>query len=89
MADGQQDMLGGFAQATWSASPRLVIVGGLRADAIDVDTAPGGQRDINALSPKGSIAWSGPHALTLRASGYRAQMAEQRPARAGGGGGIV
>lgn len=72
LADGQQDMLGGFAQATWSASPRLVIVGGLRADAIDVDTTPGGQRDINALSPKGSIAWSGPHALTLRASGYRA-----------------
>jgi outer membrane receptor protein involved in Fe transport len=72
VADGRQDMLGGFAQATWAASSRLVVVGGLRADAIDVDTTPGGTRDINAVSPKGSVAWSGPHAVTLRASGYRA-----------------
>lgn len=72
LADGRQDMFGGFAQATWAASSRLVIVGGLRADAIDIDTTPGGTRDINALSPKGSVAWTGPHALTLRASGYRA-----------------
>jgi outer membrane receptor protein involved in Fe transport len=72
IADGRQDMLGGFAQATWAASSRLVVVGGLRADAIDVDTTPGGTRDINAVSPKGSVAWSGPHAVTLRASGYRA-----------------
>lgn len=71
-ADGSQDTLGGFAQATWAATSRLVLVGGLRADAIDVDTAPGGTRDIDALSPKGSVAWSGPHAFTLRASGYRA-----------------
>lgn len=72
MAAGRQDMLGGFAQATWAASSRLVVVGGLRADTIDIDTTPGGTRDINAVSPKGSIAWSGPHAVTLRASGYRA-----------------
>jgi outer membrane receptor protein involved in Fe transport len=72
IADGRQDMLGGFAQATWAASSRLVLVGGLRADAIDIETAPGGTRDINALSPKGSVAWTGPNAVTLRASGYRA-----------------
>ncbi len=72
IADGRQDTLGGFAQATWAASSRLVLVGGLRADAIDIETAPGGTRDINALSPKGSVAWSGPNAVTLRASGYRA-----------------
>jgi len=72
IADGQQDMLGGFAQVTWAAAPRLVVVGGLRGDAIDVDTTPGGTRDINALSPKASVAWSAPHAFTVRASGYRA-----------------
>jgi outer membrane receptor protein involved in Fe transport len=72
IADGRQDMIGGFAQATWAASSRLVVVGGLRADAIDIDTTPGGTRDIDAVSPKGSVAWSGPHAVTLRASAYRA-----------------
>ncbi|MCC6162910.1 MAG: TonB-dependent receptor [Acidobacteria bacterium] len=72
MADGRQDTLGGFAQATWAATSRLVIVGGLRADSIDVDTTPGGRRSIDAISPKGSIAWSGPGAISLRASGYRA-----------------
>ena len=71
-ADGRQDMIGGFAQVTWAATPRLVVVGGVRGDAIDIDTTPGGTRDINALSPKGSVAWTGPHALTMRASGYRA-----------------
>ena len=72
IADGRQSIIGGFAQVTWAAAPRLVIVGGLRGDAIDVTTNPGGTREIDALSPKGSIAWSGPHALTVRASGYGA-----------------
>ncbi len=72
LSDGRQDMVGGFAQATWAATPRLVVVGGLRADAIDVETAPGGSRTIEAVSPKASVAWTGPRAITLRASGYRA-----------------
>jgi len=72
VAEGHQRTVGGFAQTTWAATSRLVVVGGLRADVIDVDTTPGGRRDINALSPKASIAWTAPHALTLRASGYRA-----------------
>ena len=64
------------------------MVGGLRADAIDIDTTPGGPRDINAVSPKGSIAWTASHAFTLRASGYRAFRAPTlnerlRPFRAG------
>jgi outer membrane receptor protein involved in Fe transport len=88
VADGRQDMVGGFAQATWAASPRVVVVGGLRADAIDIDTTPGGPRDINAVSPKGSIAWTAPHAITLRGSAYRAFRAPTlnerlRPFRAG------
>jgi outer membrane receptor protein involved in Fe transport len=72
IADGRQDMFGGFAQATWAAAPGLVVVGGLRGDLIDIDTTPGGTRDINALSPKGSVAWTAAPTITLRASGYRA-----------------
>lgn len=71
LSDGTQTLAGGFAQATWAASPRLVVVGGLRADRVSTESSPGGSRDTNAVSPKVSIAYSAPHALTLRASGYR------------------
>jgi outer membrane receptor protein involved in Fe transport len=71
LADGTQTLAGGFAQATWAASPRLVVVGGLRADRVSTDSTPGGERHTDAVSPKASIAYSAPHALTLRASGYR------------------
>ncbi|WP_239491341.1 TonB-dependent receptor [Luteitalea sp. TBR-22] len=72
VADGRQDMLGGFAQATWAAWSRVVVVGGVRADSIDVETTPGGQRDIDAFSPKGSVAWTLGSAFTLRGSAYKA-----------------
>jgi outer membrane receptor protein involved in Fe transport len=71
-ADGVQTLAGGFAQATWAATPSLVVVGGMRADRVTTDSTPGGSRDTDAFSPKASVAWTGPHAFTLRASGYRA-----------------
>ncbi len=71
-ADGVQTLAGGFAQATWAAAPNLVVVGGVRADRVGTESTPGGTRDTNAFSPKASVAWSGPHAITVRASGYRA-----------------
>ena len=72
LADGVQTLAGGFAQATWAATPNLVVVGGLRADRVGTDSTPGGSRDTDAVSPKASVAWSGPSAITVRASGYRA-----------------
>lgn len=71
-ADGVQTLTGGFAQATWAASPSLVVVGGLRADRVATDSTPGGSRDTNAVSPKASIAWTAPGAFTIRGSAYRA-----------------
>ena len=71
-AEGAQTLAGAFAQATWAATPRLVIVAGARADRVDTDSTPGGQRETSFLSPKASVAWTGPAAVTVRASGYRA-----------------
>ncbi len=72
VADGVQTLAGGFAQATWAATPDLVVVGGARVDRVSTESTPGGSRDTDAFSPKGSVAWTGPHAVTVRASGYRA-----------------
>jgi outer membrane receptor protein involved in Fe transport len=71
LADGTQTMTGAFAQATWAAAPRVVVVGGLRADRVSTESTPGGSRDTTALSPKASVAWTAAPAVTVRASGYR------------------
>ena len=71
-ADGQQTLAGGFAQATWAVAPSVVVVGGVRADRVGTDSTPGGSRNTHAVSPKASVAWTAPHAVTVRASGYRA-----------------
>ncbi|MFP5345214.1 MAG: hypothetical protein ACLGGU_06275, partial [Gammaproteobacteria bacterium] len=41
LAEGTQTLAGGFAQATWAATSRLVVVAGARADRVDTDTVPG------------------------------------------------
>ena len=71
LADGTQTLAGGFAQATWAAAPRVVVVGGVRADRVSTESTPGGSRHTDFVSPKASVAWTAAPAVTVRASGYR------------------